>query len=149
MINRRIAVKAIIVHDGKLLVVRHKKYKDALPRASEYTAVPGGGVEPGEAITAVMERELIEELGIKPVVGKLLFVQQFSFADMEHIEFFFEIKNAADYLHVDLEKTTHGSTEIATIEFADPATIPNLYPLFLRTEKLEAREESPQFFSYL
>jgi hypothetical protein len=78
---------------------------------------------------------MIEESGIKPIVGNLLYVQQFTHGEKEYLEFFFHITNSKDYLHIDLSKTTHGMEEIEEIGFVDPSTA-HLLPEFLKTEPL-------------
>jgi uncharacterized protein with ACT and thioredoxin-like domain len=52
---------------------------------------------------------MIEETGIAPKIGKLLFIQQFDDGEKEHLEFFFHIENVEDYEIVDLEATSHGT----------------------------------------
>ena len=65
-----------------------------------------------------MERELIEETGIKPVVGNLLFINQLINDTHHRIEFFYHIKNSADYINADLSAATHAN-EIAEWKLAD------------------------------
>lgn len=38
------------MHDGKLLCVRLKPYKDHLKRDNSYWCLPGGGLDKGEAL---------------------------------------------------------------------------------------------------
>jgi 8-oxo-dGTP diphosphatase len=134
--TRRVTVRGIVLHDHKLLSVRLKPYKDHLKRDNSYWCLPGGGLDEGEALVAGVEREMFEETGIHPVVGNLLYVQQFTHGDKEYLEFFFHITNSEDYLHIDLAKTTHGLEEIEEIGFIDPATT-HLLPEFLKTEPLD------------
>jgi 8-oxo-dGTP diphosphatase len=130
---REIAVRGIVLHEGKLLCVRLKPYKPSLRnRASDFWCLPGGRLELGESLVAGVEREMTEETGVKPVVGNLLYVQQFGRGEKEYAEFFFLITNSRDYLHIDLSQTTHGEEEI---EFIDPTTM-YVLPEFLSTEKL-------------
>ena len=130
--NRRVAVRGIVLHDGKLLCVQ---LKEAAGDANAWWCLPGGGVDVGEPLLLALERELIEELGVKPDIGSLLYSQQFIHDDIEHMEFFFHILNAQDYLNVDTSQTTHGAAELAAVEFIDP-TQHNVLPKFLRTEPL-------------
>lgn len=132
---RRVTVRGIVLHDGKLLCVRLKPYKDHLKRDNSYWCLPGGGLDEGESLIAGVEREMIEETGIKPVVGNLLYVQQFMHGEKDYLEFFFHITNSEDYLSIDLSKTTHGLEEIEEIGFIDPATT-HVLPEFLKTENL-------------
>lgn len=151
--NRRVAVRGIIVDDsGKLLAVRLKKYAGrATDDANDYWCTPGGGVDVGEPLLPALEREMVEELGVKPVIGNLLFVQQFVHNDTEQMEFFFHITNAADYLDVDLSKTTHGAIEIAQVDFVDPGQ-ERVLPQLLTNENLAAALQpgaTTQFFNYI
>lgn len=113
--------------------------------------VPGGGLDEGEALIPGLKREILEEIGIKAVVGNLMYIQQFAYNGVEFLEFFFHVTNAKDYLQVDLSKTTHGATEIAEINFVDPVTT-NILPKFLTTEPLVKKAANPlaaTIFSFL
>ena len=91
--NRRVAVRAVAVHNGKLLCVRLKPYPGALSTSTEkvWWCLPGGGLDVGESLVKGVEREIIEETGVTPKVGALLYIQQFATpdTDTEHMEFFF------------------------------------------------------------
>jgi ADP-ribose pyrophosphatase YjhB (NUDIX family) len=134
---RRVTVRGIVLHENKLLCVRLKPYKEHLKRDNSYWCLPGGGLDEGEALVAGIEREMIEETGIRPVIGNLLYVQQFLHGDKDYLEFFFHITNDEDYLDVDLSKTTHGLEEIEEIGFIDPAA-EHILPEFLKTEPLSS-----------
>jgi ADP-ribose pyrophosphatase YjhB (NUDIX family) len=140
---RRISVRGIVLRDGKLLGVRLKPYHGSLRENNDdsYWCLPGGGLDEGEALIAGMEREMIEETGVKPVVGNLLYVQQFIHGEKDYLEFFFHIMNSRDYLDIDLATTTHGMKEIEEIGFIDTATA-RILPEFLATEALEERATS-------
>lgn len=126
--QRRIAVRGIFIHQGKLLCVKLKPYKGAI--RGDFWCVIGGGVDEGEALVPALKREIIEETAIPPIIGNLLYIQQYKHADKEHIEFFFNILNPGDYLHVDLTKTSHGHDEIEVIEYIVPREH-NVLPKFL------------------
>jgi ADP-ribose pyrophosphatase YjhB (NUDIX family) len=147
--NRRVAVRAIVVLEGRLFCVRLKPYNSFLD--GNFWCTPGGGLDSQEALVPGLEREIFEETGIAPKVGNLLYIQQNLFGGSEHLEFFFHVTNANDYLRVDLSKTSHGHEEIAEIDFVDPATT-NLLPKFLTTENLPAKiaaNDSPKIFNFL
>jgi ADP-ribose pyrophosphatase YjhB (NUDIX family) len=132
---RHVTVRGIVLHEGKLLCVRLKPYKNHLKRDNSYWCLPGGGLDEGEALVAGIEREMVEETGVKPIVGNLLYVQQFTHGDKDYLEFFFHITNNADYLDIDLAKTTHGLEEIEEIGFIYPVET-HVLPEFLKTEDL-------------
>ena len=118
--DRRVATRGIIYRDGKLLATKQKEIDGS---ESENWSTFGGGLDPLESLTDGLYREMIEETGIAPKIGKLLFIQQFTHPDYkskEHLEFFFLIENTADYESIDLTATTHGALEIARADFIDP-----------------------------
>jgi ADP-ribose pyrophosphatase YjhB (NUDIX family) len=107
-----VTTRALIIHDGKLLICK-------LSHNHDFYCLPGGKLDPGETIEAGLERELIEETGIKPVIGKLVFVNQFINAENHRIEFFFLVDNGADYANFDHGQGSH-AFEIADFKLADP-----------------------------
>lgn len=148
--TRRISVRGIVLHEGKLLCVKLRPYKGSLKAKinADYWCLPGGGLDEGEALLQGIKREMIEETGIAPVVGNLLYVQQFQYGDKDYIEFFFHITNSQDYLQIDLTKTSHGAEEIAAIDFVDPAN-EYILPKFLSSEPLgehALNAAPPKFF---
>lgn len=54
----RISAKAIIAHEGKVLLVREKD--------DDWWSFPGGGVDYGETVHNALVREVGEELGVTP-----------------------------------------------------------------------------------
>lgn len=95
-----IRVRGVILNKGKMLVVR-------MPHNSFY-CLPGGKLDYGEDIRECIEREIIEELGVKPEIGRLLFSNTFIGEDMsQSLEFIFEITNGKDYLNLDNVERTH------------------------------------------
>ncbi len=146
--TRRIAVRGIFIKDGQLLCAKLKDHKTGQPL--DFWCTIGGGLDDNEALIPGLEREIIEETGIKPVVGNLLFIQQFAWGDNEHLEFFFNILNPGDYAQVDLTKSSHGTAEIARLEYIDPAT-ENVLPKFLTEQdySMITPDSSTTIFSYL
>lgn len=62
----RLRVTALIIRDGRVLVVEHSK------GGRNYLMLPGGGVDPGERLTAALTRELAEELDLAITPGDLV-----------------------------------------------------------------------------
>jgi 8-oxo-dGTP pyrophosphatase MutT (NUDIX family) len=123
----RMGARGIIYHEGKFLLVRIKAYPD-------FWCLPGGGIEPGEDVLSAIRRELIEETGIAPKIGKLLYVHQIKRADGYGApEFLFHIMNGEEYLKLDLATTTHGELELAEADFKVIADI-FVLPAFLKDE---------------
>lgn len=138
---RRITVRGIIVKGRRVLAQELKPGSDGKKR--DYWCTPGGGLEPNEPLLDGLRREMIEETGVDPVIGKLLFVQQYEDDEKEYIEFFFHITNTHDYEAIDLAATTHGPVEIENVAFIDPATH-NLLPAFLQSVDLEKHIDANQ-----
>ncbi len=67
----RTSAKAIILHDGKLLVL---KFHD---ENGDWYQLPGGGQEPGETLPEAVKRECLEEASAEVVVGDLWFVRDY------------------------------------------------------------------------
>jgi ADP-ribose pyrophosphatase YjhB (NUDIX family) len=131
MDKRRIGVRAIIFKDGQLLA---NKFPTETGE-TDYWATPGGGLDPHESLTDGLTREIIEETGIVPHVGRLLFVQQFRSERpdrSEELEFFFLVTNPEDFTTITLSETTHGAHELTRCEFIDPRA-EVLLPAFLQT----------------
>lgn len=131
---RRINVRGIIFKDGKLLAQQLTPGSDG--KARDYWCTPGGGIDDGESLHVGLHREMIEETGIAPKIGKLLFIQQFHDGTKEQLEFFFHIENPDDYEMIDLSATSHGLQEVANVAFVDPAAH-TLLPAFLTTVDIQ------------
>jgi len=68
----RLAVRALILHENRLLLV------NAYPGGvSDLWAVPGGGVEPGASLPENLAREVHEETGLTIAVGAPALVNEF------------------------------------------------------------------------
>ncbi len=121
---RTIRVRGVIAYGGNYLFVKHRP-------DSSFWALPGGKLDPHEEIIDGLRREIVEELGIEPVIGDFLYVHQLFKKGEESLEFFFEIKNGLDYATIDLNNTTHGALEISEVAFLD-VTSENVLPEFLK-----------------
>ena len=64
----RVRVAAAVIGNGKLLIVKHEK------RGRTWWCLPGGGLEPGETLSACAERELLEETGLKVKAGRIIYL---------------------------------------------------------------------------
>ena len=125
--QRRINVRGIIINDqGEIFC---QKLTANTGKGRDFWCTPGGGLEMGESLLDGLRREMVEETGVKPTIGKLLFIQQFTDTNpsskhgvTEQLEFFFSITNWQDYQHIDLEQTSHGVEEVAECGFVDPKT---------------------------
>ncbi|MCP4133944.1 MAG: NUDIX hydrolase [bacterium] len=64
----RVRVAGIIIDNGKLLLIAHKK------NGNIYWLLPGGGVEFGESLDQALKREFLEELNISVTVHSVALV---------------------------------------------------------------------------
>jgi 8-oxo-dGTP diphosphatase len=64
----RIRVAAVIPRGDGLVLVRHEK------DGRTYHLLPGGGVEPGETLSAALSREVMEETGLRCDLVAPLFI---------------------------------------------------------------------------
>lgn len=67
----RSAVRAIIVHEGALLVIRRSK-----PNGQKYMVTPGGRMEEGEDQLTTLRRELAEETMVTVSDPRLVFIEE-------------------------------------------------------------------------
>ncbi len=110
----KIRCRGVILHDEKLLLVKNS-------HGGTFYALPGGHLDFGEDPKECMYRELVEELGVEPVVGRLLYVYTFVNSEsIQSVEFFFEIENGSDYLNHEEKEKTH-AFELAEVIWADPS----------------------------
>ncbi|MGE3769160.1 MAG: (deoxy)nucleoside triphosphate pyrophosphohydrolase, partial [Kofleriaceae bacterium] len=65
---RKLVVAGLVVDDQKRVLITQRAATWSLPLQWEF---PGGKVEPGEAPVAALERELLEEIGARVVVGRI------------------------------------------------------------------------------
>jgi len=149
MDTRRVAVRAVIQKDGKLFCVKLNNYKGDGSNTLGTWITVGGKADIGEPLLGAITREVIEETGVTPVVGNLLFVQQFSHHSTEQLEFFFHVTNAGDFENIDLSKTSHGIEEISEFAFVDPKDA-EILPKFLNEVDLSKLGTEPvKFFNYM
>jgi ADP-ribose pyrophosphatase YjhB (NUDIX family) len=68
----KLRVSVVLIRGDEILLIRHRR------DARFYWVLPGGGLEPGEALTACAVREVREETGLDVRVRRLLYVSEAS-----------------------------------------------------------------------
>ncbi|MCP4523622.1 MAG: NUDIX domain-containing protein [Candidatus Gracilibacteria bacterium] len=117
----RPASRLVIIKDEKILLCKMGKI----------WGLPGGGIDWGENIKDALERESIEELGIKAEFKQIIFIQDFMMIwedRQQHnhaLEYFCTIQNNEDFS--DVVETYHNSShahELQGLEWFDFHEIP-------------------------
>ncbi|MFT6452900.1 MAG: 8-oxo-dGTP pyrophosphatase MutT (NUDIX family) [Halocynthiibacter sp.] len=90
----RLAVRALIVKDARLLLV------NAYARGSDLWCAPGGGVERGQSLPDNLIREVQEETGLEIAVGPLAIVSEFHdpSGDFHQVDLFYHAQIMAGAL---------------------------------------------------
>jgi 8-oxo-dGTP diphosphatase len=108
-----VGVGAVIVQDGKVLLVKRKHE----PLAGQWS-LPGGAVEVGETLEACLVREMLEETGLVVRVGPVIEVlDRISHDDEGRVMYHFVL---VDYLCWPAGGALSASSDVAEAVFADP-----------------------------
>ena len=108
-----VGVGAVIVQDGKVLLVK-RKYE---PLAGQWS-LPGGAVEVGETLEACLIREMLEETGLEVSVGPVIEVfDRITHDEDGRVMYHFVL---VDYLCWPTGGVLRASSDVADAVFADP-----------------------------
>ena len=113
--NHTIRVTGVLLHEGKLLLVRQRVSE------SRRWSLPGGKLEPGETIADGMVREMYEETGLSVRLVKQLYLFDKPEDNILHITFLVET-DAIDSLS--LPSNELEENPISAIEFVTPGELP-------------------------
>jgi len=73
-IYRNLRVRALIVHEGKLLILPRPDHVGGSP--PQPGAAPGGGLMPNESLYEAAEREVLEETGLRVKAKSVAFLRE-------------------------------------------------------------------------
>lgn len=107
---------AVVVHDGRVVLLRRRHPPDA----GEWS-IPGGAVELGESIEAALRREVREETGLEIAVGDFLEIyERIERDDAGAVRFHFVV---LDYRATVTGGTLRAGDEAIDVALADPADL--------------------------
>ena len=111
-----VGVGAVIVHGGKVVLVK-RKFE---PLAGQWS-LPGGRLELGETLEAGVTREMLEETGLDIEVGPVVDVFDRILLDPErNVRYHYVL---IDYLCRPLGGNLAHGSDVAAAEFVDPAAL--------------------------
>ncbi|AWV97400.1 NUDIX domain-containing protein [Arcticibacterium luteifluviistationis] len=87
----RVRTCGVLIQDQKILMLKH----DGIGKKDYFWNVPGGGLEKGENLVKGLEREFLEETGLKIEVKKLLCLNQYIVPPLHAIEYYFLVEKVA------------------------------------------------------
>jgi ADP-ribose pyrophosphatase YjhB (NUDIX family) len=128
----RNSVKALIIHDNKLLCIRKSD------KEGSYYILPGGGQEKNETFIETVKRECLEELGAKIRVIGLKYIREYigknhEFAgndDNHQVEYMFECMLLTQPDETKANHIDDGQNGIQWIEISNPESY-RVYPKVL------------------
>lgn len=125
MYQGTIKVRGVIIENWKIFLCKLAK--------AWFYCLPWWTLETWESLVDCLEREMIEEIGVKPKIWWLVYVNEFVWDNgICGIDFWFNILNVKDYYNINLTKTSHGfelsETWFYDLEWIDfkPSTIKSL-----------------------
>lgn len=129
----RIRVAGLVVVDGQVVVVRHRRAN------REYHLLPGGGVEYGETLGHALQREIAEETGLDCAIGRPLVVNDT--IDPEGSRHVVNITFACQVRGGEVRSASEDPRVVA-IELVDPAELSALdFRPPITTELLQALDD--------
>jgi 8-oxo-dGTP diphosphatase len=112
-----VGVGAVIVQDGKVLLVK-RRFE---PLAGQWS-LPGGAVEVGETLEASLAREMLEETGLEVEVGPVIEVfDRITRDEQGKVRYHFVL---VDYLCWPAGGALQAASDVADVAFVDPADLP-------------------------
>lgn len=75
-VSPRLRACGVVVEDGKILLVKIRRFAEGEMFPDESWILPGGGVDFGESIVEALRRELLEETGYVCDIGRVAFVEE-------------------------------------------------------------------------
>jgi mutator protein MutT len=126
-----VGVGAVIVQDGRVLIVK-RKYD---PLAGQWS-IPGGAVEIGETLEGCVAREMLEETGLEIEVGPVIEVfDRITRDDLGKVRYHFVL---VDYLCWPAGGHLQAGSDVADARFFEPSDL-GQYQLTTKAMEVIAR----------
>ena len=126
-----VGVGAVIVQDGRVLIVK-RKYD---PLAGQWS-IPGGAVEIGETLEGCVAREMLEETGLEIEVGPVIEVfDRITRDDVGKVRYHFVL---VDYLCWPAGGHLQAGSDVADARFVEPSDL-GQYQLTTKAMEVIAR----------
>ena len=126
-----VGVGAVIVQDGRVLIVK-RKYD---PLAGQWS-IPGGAVELGETLEASIAREMLEETGLEIEVGPVIEVfDRITRDEQGSVRYHFVL---VDYLCWPIGGALQAGSDVDEAVMVDPASLDE-YDLTEKAREVIAR----------
>jgi 8-oxo-dGTP diphosphatase len=126
-----VGVGAVIVQDGRVLIVK-RKYD---PLAGQWS-IPGGAVEIGETLEGCVAREMLEETGLEIEVGPVIEVfDRITRDDLGKVRYHFVL---VDYLCWPAGGQLQAGSDVADARFVEPSDL-GQYQLTTKAMEVIAR----------
>jgi len=90
----RVRVGGILIENQKILLLKH----EGVGKKEFLWSPPGGGLEFGDDAKSNLEREFLEETGLKIKVHELLFMNEFMNDKIHAVELFFKVEKTGGIL---------------------------------------------------
>lgn len=130
-IKQFVAMKAFLVHGGKVLILRESSKYDDGTNAARYD-VPGGRLAPGERYDETLVREIKEETGLTVEFGQPFAVSEWRpivrGEQWQVVATFVECQAASEDVHISKDHDRY--KWIDPTEYRKYQLIPNLVPIF-------------------
>jgi len=124
--THHVSVRGVVIEKGRILVVKH-----AHSNRPPFWCFPGGRVEDDdETLARALQREMIEETGLKVEVGKVVYTQEF--VQEKLLEFFFLCKIKSGKAKLGKDPDNPGIPILVDISWASPEELLSM-PVFPRT----------------
>jgi integral membrane protein len=122
----QVTVRGLILHEQSILALQ--------PKDTGYWCLPGGRVIEHESVESGLVRLLTKQTGVRPTIGRLCYVYQYTHRGNQRIELYFSLRNGEDYCNTSFDTYY----EIEDTRFITPNDDYVLQPSFLKLQTLRA-----------